>query len=142
MTAEMEKFWARVKKEDGCWKWLGRSLPKGRGYMWWNGKNITAPRIMWEVTHGAAPPKGHSVCHSCDNPNCVNPAHLWLGTQSANLEDAASKKRIGKMTPELVRQMRAEHKAGASMRAIARKYGMSTFPVKEAISGRAWKHVD
>ena len=143
---------------DGCWHWLRSKLKKdGRGIIWIDGKNVTAPRLAWFVANGVWPDDGMFVCHSCDNPNCVNPKHLWLGTNADNLKDAAKKGRIftqrqsdhikgskhgnAKMTEDLVIKMREQHAGGQSIRSIARDSGMSFWPVWNAIKGNGWQHV-
>lgn len=99
-----QRFWAKVDKagEDDCWEWTGA---KSRGYGTISrdaadgGKTALAHRISWEIHHGEIP-KGLSyhgmvVCHSCDNPGCVNPRHLRLDTQAGNLKEAVGKGRMG-----------------------------------------------
>lgn len=88
------KFWSKTTRSDGCWEWTGTKMKDSRGVMSVNGKNQTAPRISWYVHFGYWPEKGVFVCHSCDNPSCVNPKHLWLGDVKSNAQDAASKKRL------------------------------------------------
>ena len=157
--ALIKKFNANVSKTSGeeCWPWIGATLKGSRGIAWIGTKNVTAPVLSWFVHHNEWPADGIFVCHECDNPNCVNPSHLWLGTNSDNLRDAARKGRLyiqkssdhikgsrhgnAKMTEDMVRQMRKEFALGTSTRALARKYGMSQYPVYMAVSGRAWTHV-
>lgn len=91
-----ERFWSKVKKTDGCWLWTGcvwrESAPYGQIHV--DGKTRRAHRVSWELTHRKMAPAGMFICHACDNPRCVNPDHLWIGTRSENMLDAASKKRI------------------------------------------------
>lgn len=83
----------RVKKtEDGCWEWQSGRVPDGYGDLSVDGKHYSAHRLAWELWNGAVP-AGLCVLHTCDNPPCVNPAHLWLGTKSDNLQDAYDKGR-------------------------------------------------
>ena len=93
-----ERFWARVAKGNGCWNWTGYLDRCGRGSFSIgsrseNAKRIRASRMSWVLTFGEIP-TGMFVCHTCDQPACVRPDHLFLGTQKDNMQDAAAKKRL------------------------------------------------
>lgn len=89
-----ERFWAKVQRGEGCWLWLG-SKKSGRPYgmIWYEGRHRQASQISWELATGAPFPIGRMACHTCDNPACVNPAHIWPGTMSENIKDAVAKGR-------------------------------------------------
>jgi hypothetical protein len=84
------RFWRFIQMGEGCWEWLGTRVGKQRRARF---EGIMASRFIWELVVGPIPP-GLWVLHRCDNPGCVNPEHLFLGTRADNMRDAHLKGRI------------------------------------------------
>lgn len=132
--------------ESGCWLWLGGVDAKGYGVMSGNGK---AHRVSYEAHKGPIP-CGLSVCHRCDVPLCVNPAHLFLGTTADNMADKKRKNRcaagaahgLSRMTDAEVRSIRRLRSKGLTYRAIAERLGINRNAVGEVLRGVTWRHVD
>src|SRR5262249_45155763 len=93
MPTVAERFWPKVDRRgpDECWPWLASKDGNGRGEIWVNGHHVKAPRIAGGLEHGQPCPSEFDACHSCDNPACVNPKHIWLGTAKDNALDASQK---------------------------------------------------
>jgi hypothetical protein len=89
-----QRFWAKVDKSDGCWVWTANKLPRGYGlFQFASRKAVTAHRLSYEMANGPIP-AGLFVLHRCDNPSCVRPDHLFAGTHTDNMCDAARKGRL------------------------------------------------
>jgi hypothetical protein len=146
-TPAVDRFWARVARRgpDECWEWTGGRggpLPYGR---FWPTKHrpMLAHRYSYELHNGPIPP-GMMVCHSCDNPPCVNPAHLWLGTGHDNQRDRTAKGRgtqggrngRAKLSPDDVAAIRADPRNHAT---VARDYGVTPETVSNARRGVTWR---
>lgn len=100
MSEIRERIMSRVRKcKSGCWEWTGASSNEGYGRVKVAGKLESPHRLMWEEENGPIP-DGLWILHDCDNPPCVNPAHLFLGTRSDNMLDASKKGRTRGERPE------------------------------------------
>lgn len=130
----------------GCWLWLGATNGNGYGtFKWSASESRLAHRASWEIHRGPVP-DGRHVLHRCDVRACVNPAHLFLGTNDDNVADRVAKGRNApaagemngraKLTAEDVRMIRA---SGESVTALARKFGVAIPTVSQARSGRNWR---
>ena len=142
---------------EDCWIWKGPLNSKGYGSLSVNGKVVGSHRFSWELHNGKIIER-MVVCHHCDNPSCVNPDHLFIGSQSVNLRDSAEKGRFlsekrmrnnirgehhprAKLNADQVRQIRIDRAAKVPGPAIAARYGVS-FGLVYAIERRdVWKHV-
>lgn len=127
-----ERYWSKVDKSGGCWEW--KSYKDGSGYAAFKtkGKMIGAHRQAWIYAHGEIP-AGMLVCHKCDNPTCVNPDHLFLGTALDNQRDKVNKGRQAagekngrhKLTEQDVKYIRSQfHTKQKTQRELARIYNM------------------
>lgn len=91
-TPIADRFWRHVEKGEGCWLWTGFCTPTGYGKTSVERRPAYAHRVSWELRYGPIP-RGLYVCHSCDNPSCVRPDHLFVATQRENLRDMSLKGR-------------------------------------------------
>lgn len=137
-----ETFWAKVKKTDTCWNWTGSLNAGGYGSFRFLAKVWHAHRFSWFIHHGEIP-AGADVLHSCDNPACVNPGHLHLGTQRDNVREAAARKRMRYTAPKISKpiaeEIRKLNKEGRSYRELKSLYGLSIAHLSGIINRLYWK---
>lgn len=150
-----DRFWRHVdvRSKNQCWEWTGATRSKiGYGHIQEGGKGsrtVSAHRVSYVLHYGQIP-NGLIVMHKCDNPGCVNPEHLMLGTHKANIHDMIRKGRRIIVAPlgiengkavlneTMVREIRASTEPHA---VIARRLGVSSGAVRGVRNGRTWKHI-
>jgi len=124
-----QRFWEKVEKGDGCWIWTGSRSPKGYGQLWSEGTFLRSHRVSWLVHFGPIP-EGMWVLHHCDNPPCVRPDHLYLGTAQQNSADRERRKRHAhkvhrSLTWQQAEEIRDARRRGVRLKPLAAKYGVS-----------------
>lgn len=151
---QIQRFLSNVdkKSEDECWPWKKYKNKNGygmvgfeRGYLYYS------HRVAWSLVNGEIP-ENHMVLHHCDNPQCCNPSHLFIGIQRDNMLDMAKKDRStfgeksgrAKLTEEQVRyilSVNGTRKRGTGYRALAKKFGVDRTSIRLIVTGINWKRV-
>lgn len=156
---DIERFWSKVDRNgpNGCWIWKSANNGAGYGkfYVKDSGKvpYIYAHRLSWELANGPIQ-NGLWVLHKCDNPSCINPEHLFLGTQTDNMQDAAHKGRIkqrawplgegnhnAKLKESDVKEIKIMIQNKVALNVIAKKFGVSTQAIFMIKAGISWAWV-
>ena len=157
MNKDIERFWTKVKVEylddstpnlDACMVWTAGFLKDGYGGFWYNGRTMGSHRFIYEQFYNQKLTPEINVCHECDNPACVNPRHLWLGTSQENTFDSYSKGRRAKgvkngrakLTEIDVLNIRELFKI-KTIGHIMRKYGMGRTTISNIVNNNTWTHV-
>jgi DNA-directed RNA polymerase specialized sigma24 family protein len=142
-----QRFWEKVNRTPDCWTWTGAANRTGYGSVRRRPHMYAAHRLSYEFAYGPIP-EGLWVLHRCDNPPCVRPDHLFLGTQRENNEDCSRKqrrRRIGtagaKLTELYVRQIRSLYIGGLTQREIAERFAVTQVTVSNVIRGRTYNYV-
>lgn len=152
----MERFWSKatIGSPNECWQWNGARQSAGYGIFYF-GKPTTAHRVAYILSGGEIPPD-HDICHACDNKLCVNPAHLFAGTRSANVQDS-----IGKGRFRFLRGRRGEENNNSALtekevleirklydptnnhgyRTLAKMFGVSHPTIMRVVKRITWTHI-
>ncbi len=155
------RFWSGIDMpREGCWEWpQGKFAGSDYGQFRVGKRKVRAHRLAWEMSHGRPIPDGMIVCHSCDNPSCVKPAHLFLGTHADNARDRDHKGRgtRGRKRPEAaspgelnpaailnkaqvlsIRRLRAQ---GHTYSVIAERHGVAKSTIAAVVRRETWRHI-
>lgn len=143
LQEHFEKFFE--KKPNSCWIWKGSKTSHGYGQFAINRKAKPASRLSYKLYKGPIP-RGFHVCHKCDNPPCVNPEHLFVGTRKDNMQDMIKKNRHeygekhhnAKLTEQDVLEIRNDCRTQS---VIAKDYGVSQSVISNIKFKKNWKHV-
>jgi hypothetical protein len=152
---DKKRFFDKVKKTKGCWEWIASKNQYGYGHFWINKFLFLAShRISWMIHNGKIP-KGICVLHHCDNPSCVRPDHLWLGTKGDNAIDMVRKGRnkYGDVRGEkngcakLVKKQILKIKKlwitkKFIQKELAKNFGISQQQISRILNRNRWKHVN
>jgi hypothetical protein len=148
MQSTTERFKSKVKIVNGCWLWQDALYPDGYGVFHIDGKNYRAHRISFEFFVSKIP-EGMCVCHRCDTPACVNPKHLFLGTNLENRLDCVAKGRqargqqhgLSKLDEKQVKEIRCLREHGKTLAEIASQLNISSAMVSLIVNRKNWRHI-
>ena len=158
------RFLEKINKTNNCWNWIGTKLKSGYGVFWLNGKSVKAHRLSMTIKFGKIP-KGMCVCNHCDNPSCVNPKHLFIGTHKDNMRDGVLKGRFrsgknhpvhycsqnvhkGEDNPKsklktsdivYIRFLYDFHKY--NQKELSKIFGVNNRSISNIVNRKSWKHV-
>ena len=147
----MKRFWSKVDKTTprGCWEWRGAVDACSYGRFSYYGINTCAHRVAWELTNGMIA-NGKHIRHSCDNPSCVNPHHLQIGTHQDNMDDKVQRNRQARgrksnqshLAEEDIKSMRKEWESQQlNHQELKQKYNVSSCTVSNVVNYKTWKHI-
>lgn len=143
--AERLDLHSMPEPNSGCILWMDATQRGGYGHLNWRGRSIGAHKAAYELAYGRLP-DGMSVCHRCDVPACINPAHLFAGSPADNAADRVAKKRqprgegvrSSKLTAEAVRHIRGDNRTSPN---VAADFGVSSSQIRRVRRGEDWGHV-
>lgn len=156
MRTTKDKFLSKISKTNSCWLWIGPLTNRGYGQFSDSGKRCLAHRYSFRIHKCQEIPSGLYVCHHCDNPRCVNPDHLFLGTNSDNQLDASRKGRLksrsdahvrgeshslSKLTEQQVLYLRSLPSLKGYRKRLALEWGVWEETIADAYHRRSWIHV-
>ena len=147
----MKRFWDKVKKRgpNECWEWQAVHNGNGYGQFWLDGGMRYASHVSLKLI-GIIIPKGKHVCHHCDNPPCVNPSHLFVGTRSENMADAARKGKLshhgaaGEDSARAIltnKKVLAIRKSCDTQAVLADRFNVSQSTISAIKTRRNWRHL-
>ena len=146
----MERFWEKVDKNGDCWEWTAQVDRDGYGQFWFNRESVRAHRHAHSLARGPIP-DGMLICHHCDNPGCVRPSHLFMGTQGDNTRDSISKERWtdnrgelhpnSRLTEKDVLEIRRLATLGVKQSLLRRMWAISQPHTSDIVARRKWRHI-
>ena len=146
MINDLSAFWNKVDKTSSCWLWTGLTHPFGYGRIGINKVKYLTHRLSY-IIHFGPIPKGMCVCHRCDNPKCVNPQHLFLGSRLDNNLDRTAKDRTFKGS-QVTKSKLLEHQileirqSTESVKSLAKKYKVSGSTIYAIRNRTNWRHIN
>lgn len=152
-ASDIARFWSKVDKsggDDACWEWKNGKDNDGYGKFWFIDYSIPSHRFSWFLANGKIPKDQPFICHTCDNPKCVNPAHLFAGDSDDNILDMMFKGRtlLGErnsattLKKEDVFQIRSLYASGGTTsRRLAKQFGVAKSTILRIIHGKTWAHL-
>ncbi len=142
-----DRFWEKVdmRAPDDCWLWTGGRGDDGYGHFRINShKQIQAHRMSWILANAREVPTGMIILHDCDNPPCVNPQHLIMGTQQQNMDMASARgHKVGtpKLQRDQVREIRERHARGEKQVALAHAFEISQSTISLIVLRKKWRQI-
>lgn len=145
-AVSVTRFWLLVERRgrDECWLWTGDTDRKGYGVFVYRGRRHGAHELALSFTTGEKRLDQLDTCHSCDTPQCVNPAHLRFDTRKSNVDDMNRRGRAarsGRLSDDEIILMRERRAAGARQIDLAEQFGVSAGYVSSVVRGLTWKSV-
>lgn len=140
----------RTRKTETCWLWTGRKIHHGYGQIGYYKKNLLAHRVAWMIIHQNHIPAGKYICHSCDNTSCVNPEHLFIGTQFENIQDRQKKERqargekngSSKLTKKEIIEIRKKREVGIKLETLASEFKVHNGTISRIANFKTWKSLE